>query len=102
MIIKPAKYKKTKKTISVLVSQDIYGCDQCKKEIDMNLKDADYLKTTVFSLDGTSEHRIFCSWKCVIENLKKVKTDYFVSLPFVSYDKKGKGLRAEDLISLFK
>ena len=103
MKIKDAQYKQVVKTVNERVSQDVYGCDNCKKVIDFNLKDVESLEATVFKHAGNTEsNRLeFCSWKCCIVRLRKVKTDYFISLPFLSFDNKQNGLKAKDFFALF-
>ena len=98
MIIKKAQYKKVKKIVNQRISEDIYGCDCCKKEF----KDEDKLEITVF-FNNTEEaisHQ-FCSWKCLIKYLPEIKTDYFISLPFLHYDTKTEGTMVKDFINLF-
>lgn len=61
------------------------------------------LTMTVFHKDGSAaEHMHFCSWKCCVKALRKVKTDYFISLPFLHYDGSQKGLGAQDFFALLK
>lgn len=110
MIIKKAKYRKVKKIVTERVSDDVYGCDECKKEI----KEGQYkLDVTIFynnkklskqhNGDGETDRHEFCSWDCVCKFLPKIKTDYFVSLPYLFYDSKmkQKGIKANDFIKLF-
>ncbi len=99
MIVKPAKFKKEKRIVDVRVSNDIYGCDQCKKEFEEN---REYLQYTIHFQEGEAERHEFCSWKCVLKSLKKVKTDYFVSMPFLHYDKGTAGTRAKDFLKAIK
>lgn len=101
MLIKAAKFKKIKKLVSVRVFDDVYGCDNCRKEIDFNKEDP-YLDLTVFHHEEVSEHFVFCSWKCVLEKLPSLKTDYFISLPFLHFDATQKGIRAKDFLQLLK
>lgn len=91
MLIKPAKFKKVKKMVSERISDDVYGCDECKKVIDFNKKDVEYLEITVFNndLDRDASRHQLCSWECVFNYLPKVESDYFVSLPYLNYDKEG-------------
>ncbi len=103
MEIKPAVFKKEMREVSVRVSDVVYGCDFCKKEIDFDAEGQQYLEIAVFQNNsGPSERKQFCSWVCVIKGLRKVKSDYFVSLPFLQYDAKKKGIRAKDFLALFK
>ena len=85
-----------------LKSEEVYGCDECRKEIDLNQPDRAHLEAAVFHHGSESKHLHFCSWRCVIKGLRKVKTDHFISLPFLLYDEAGKGLRARDFFALLK
>jgi hypothetical protein len=108
MIIKEAKYKKVKRIVEVLISDDVYGCDHCKKEID----DSGNLSIDVFFHDekfkkqniNNTDKYDFCSWKCLITFLPKIKTDYFISMPFLHYDNKitKDGTSVKDFFDLFK
>ena len=92
MLIQPAKFKKIKKLVNVRVSDEAHGCDECGKVIDLNKIDVEYLEVSVFNNNTyttETEHPIFCSWKCVLKYLPKVKSNYFVSLPYLHYDRKG-------------
>lgn len=89
MIIKEAEYKKVRRITKVRISDEIYGCDCCKKEFK-----TEKLDLTVFYNDESliqnkigrdTDHYDFCSWKCVIKFLPKIKTDYFISLPHLHY-----------------
>ena len=63
------------------------GCDNCKKVIDLNKKATDWLEVTIFNQNREADHCQLCSWKCVIKFVRKIKSDYFVTLPFLHYDK---------------
>jgi hypothetical protein len=109
MIIKKAKYRKVKKIVTERVSDDVYGCDECKKEIkegqdklDMTVFYHDEkLKNQKYGSDNTDSYE-FCSWDCVCKFLPKVKTDYFIDLPTLHYDnsRKSKGIMANDFLKL--
>lgn len=99
MKIKEAIIKRCKSCKSYLkqTSPDIYGCDTCKKEIDLEddkygHKLCPYLKITIFYTIGkkqTSDHQ-FCSWKCCykyLSKLKKKKNIDFIALPYLSWDR---------------
>lgn len=79
-----------------------YGCDVCKKPIDYGGQQRQYLKADVFRRDKETQSLEFCSWKCALQGLKKVKTDYFISLPFLHYDDHQKGIRAKDFFDAIK
>ncbi|MFX0198384.1 MAG: hypothetical protein ACFFCW_19875 [Candidatus Hodarchaeota archaeon] len=84
-----------------IVQEESYGCDWCKKPIDdllnsANQKHADYLELQVFHINHETEHYQFCCWACMFKKLKTIKTDYFISLPFLTFDQKTKGQTVED------
>lgn len=85
-----------------IIRQETYGCDNCLKTIDMNKKGVEYLDVAIFSHTKNTEHRQYCSWKCCINDLRSVKTDYFISLPFLTFDAVNKGMRAQDFFKLVK
>jgi hypothetical protein len=85
-----------------LLSEDVYGCDNCRKPIDINKKDVGYLDATVFRNNEPTEHLHFCSWRCVVKGLSKVKSDYFITLPILHYDNAAKGVGAKDFFKLLK
>lgn len=86
-------------------SDEEYGCDTCKKPINRNggKRHAQYLRASVFN-DGKSgsDSLEFCSWKCCLIGLKKAKSNYFISLPFLIYDETQKGIRAKDFFDAIK
>ena len=71
---------------TTLKNEDIFGCDLCRREIDMNKKHTAYLEATVFSHKGEPKHIHLCGWKCFFRWAKKARTDYFISLPMVTFD----------------
>jgi hypothetical protein len=83
---------------------EAYGCDQCGKEIDLNKKNIEYLESVIFShAENRESKRVqFCSWKCCLKFLKKTKTDYFISLPYLNFENKQKGIHARDFFKLVK
>lgn len=88
-----------------LLREEIYGCDTCKTVIDLNTPEGqsrEYLEAQRFTKkDATTQHH-FCSWKCLAKWLRTVKTDYFISLPYLTYDTpQGKKLTNE-LLNLLK
>lgn len=107
MLIQEAKYStcgecgRHKST----VQEEIYGCDNCRKEIQRNLKanKRQHLQLTVFHdpANSSSQHLEFCSWKCVIAYLPKIKSNYFVSLPYMHFDEGySKEMTGKELIRL--
>jgi hypothetical protein len=106
MIIRKAKYRKVKKLVTERVSEDVYGCDQCKKEFK---DDENRLEITVFFSNaklkkqregGDTDCYQFCSWNCVGKFLPTIKCDYFISLPFLHFDKQTEGTMAKDFFKL--
>lgn len=83
-------------------SDDEYGCDECQTPIDYGSKKRQHLQATVFRHNLETENLEFCSWKCALKGLKKVKSDYFVSLPYLHYDERQKGVRAKDFFDAIK
>ena len=104
MLIKKAKYKEVKVMRRKMVSEDIYGCDECESVINDYSNEDSCLKVRVFhkhTEDTDSLH--FCSWKCVLDHLPKINTDYFVDLPFLHYDTKIESKRsAKALINIIR
>lgn len=101
MIIKEAEYTEKMVPRRVIVTPAIYGCDECKKE----LGDKDHrLKVTIFRQSYSATDKEFCSWRCVINHLPKIESDYFVDLPFMHYDEQGLGTggHAKDLLEILK
>jgi hypothetical protein len=86
------------------ISDEIYGCDSCGKVIDMNKKGIEYLSSTVFtnSSEMKTKEYVFCSWKCCLEKMSKVKTDYFINLPYLTFDNRSKGVMAKDFWNAVK
>ena len=105
MIIKQRKYKKIKKFVDVLVQDEVYGCDECRKEIkriDFN-ESVNYLDLTIFrNKDNSTDRKQFCSWRCVLKYLPKIKCDYFVSMPMLYYDNANEKVSAKELMKLLK
>lgn len=89
------------------ISDEEYGCDECGKPItpyDGKQKNADYLQFTVFFHgDRAAESKQFCCWKCAMSNLRKIKTDYFINMPYLNFgDDIVPGQRASDFFDLVK
>jgi hypothetical protein len=90
MKLRERKYSKCKtcgQSLKIII-EEAYGCDVCKKEINLEEK-SPYLDLTVFHNDGTTESYQLCSWVCCLRKLKEVKTDYFVSMPMLHFDERG-------------
>jgi hypothetical protein len=78
-----------------VIQEEAYGCDNCRKIIDLSKPEADYLKVDLFFQNHT-EHLQFCCWKCLFKKCRGVTTDYFISLPFLKFDTKKPGLCGKD------
>ena len=101
MIVKDRVYQECKSCGSrKLVAEDVYGCDLCKKEMDMI--SGNRLDVQIFHNGSeATEHKHFCSWQCVLEFIPAITTDYFVTLPYLQYDDDTpKGQRAKDFLAL--
>lgn len=99
MEIKKAVFKTKMIEQKIMVSDAVYGCDQCKKEIQVH-NDPTVLEIAIFHNTKESERKQFCSWKCVFKFIPKVKSDYFLSLPFVHFDQKTRGI--DELLKFLK
>ncbi len=98
MIRKERKFKTCKECgHREMISDEEYGCDNCGNPIDFDdPNEADYLRTQVFYHEkGHSESLHFCSWNCVFQKLRTIKTDDFISLPYLSFEIKNKKINAE-------
>lgn len=102
MIIKEAKYKNVKVMQRKCVSETVYGCDECKKEIPKFPNESSRLDLTIFHNSGETEHLHFCSWRCVLKHVPKIKSDYFVTLPMLYFDQGTKNRTAKDFIKIIK
>lgn len=103
MIIKRARYKSKMVEHKVRISDDVYGCDFCKKEIKEFPNESGRLEVTVFeNNDGCeSKHYHLCSWKCVLKFIPTIKSNYFATLPYLHFESDTtKGRAAKDLIKL--
>ena len=85
-----------------LLREETFGCDQCKTRIDLNKPGQEYLQAIVFYSDNTkqTDHLQFCSWKCCLKKLRTIKTDHFISLPYLLYDTKK--IHAKEFFRLMK
>jgi len=95
------------------ISPEVFGCDTCKKEI--NLQNDKYqnrvsahLDITIFYEEGicpdTSDHQ-FCSWNCCYKFLSKLKNRkdiHFVSLPYLDFERDIKDKYAGDFFKCIK
>lgn len=78
-----------------------YCCDNCGSPMEIG-KDGTLLTIGVFNKDKATINYEFCSWKCVIEKLKTLESDYFINLPYLSFDTDISGCSAKDFLSLLK
>jgi hypothetical protein len=88
MIIKSREYKVCETCgHRELVADEVYGCDQCGKECG---KEDDSLRIRVFLKNeednSSTEHYQFCSWICVFRKLRDLQSNYFIELPYLSFD----------------
>ena len=103
MIIKEAVYKTKTVKQKVRISDEVYGCDECRKEIKEYPNEDPRLDLAVFKYDNSAaNHLHFCSWDCVFKHLPKIKTDYFVNIPYISYDRNVRGKGAKRFLELIK
>lgn len=101
MLIKPAKYKNKKVIQKVCISYEVHGCDECRTEIKEYPNEPTRLEINVFHHDNSEiNHYHFCSWKCALTFIPKIKTDYFIDLPFVHFDSGVKERSAAELIRI--
>jgi len=100
MLIKEAKYKTCKCGSRKIMSEATYGCDWCKQLIDFNKDDREYLEIKVFTQDHACKHLHLCSWRCVYDILPTIKSDYFIDVPFLTFDNNGK-LSAQEFFKVF-
>lgn len=84
MIIQEAEYKKCEccNRSTEKLHEEIRGCDLCKTAIPND----HHLQITVFSLKTEAASHDFCSWKHVLEFVRTVTTDHFISLPYLNFD----------------
>ena len=95
MIIKERQYKTCGSCNSrSLVADEEHGCDSCRTL----LGSEEYLSATIFShTENATKELHFCSWTCLFSKMPKVKTDHFITLPYLDFDADTpKGQRAQD------
>lgn len=83
------------------ISEEQRGCDVCKKVFG---EDESYLSADIFRRDSEGSERIdCCSWSCALKGIASIKTDYFVSLPYLHFDEDtAKGQRASDFFAAIR
>ena len=84
-----------------------YFCDFCEEQIDtINSSEHNMLDITVFNknVDIEPYDLFFCSWKCLLNKIKTLKCDSFISLPYLMYDHNHyrKGIMEKDFFDLFE
>ena len=102
MIIKERKYDKCKTCgTKKFVSSEVYGCDNCFEEFS---GDGNFLRVSAWNnpSDSRCTDYTYCSWNCVFAGLKKMKSDYFINLPYISFDDQPKGQNAKDFWKAIK
>jgi len=98
MIIKENEFEECPKCgTRKLIKDEEYGCDTCKTNIHYlsGNDEREYLEITIFHHDNDTDRLHFCSWACLFEKLKTLKTDYFISLPYLMFDSNVKSLGVE-------
>jgi len=80
-----------------LVSEEVFGCDQCHKKTSDEV-----LQVNVFFKNDVTDNYHFCSWACVLKKLKRLKSDYFIDLPLLHFDGAPKGQRPVDFWKAIK
>lgn len=87
MIIKERKYRTCKRCGSrKMVKDEEYGCDNCKKPIDLTDRST-YLSVDLFQQQGETSHVHLCSWECVLGFILYAESDYFITLPYIHCDR---------------
>ena len=92
---------------TTLKQEESFGCDSCEKPIDDLLQSgnreySDSLELTIFHYNNESTQLQFCSWRCCFAKLKTIKTEYFVSLPYLTFEKTTKGQTVKDFFACLK
>ena len=108
MLLKEEKWESCKScgTRTKIIQQQTYGCDNCKKVIDFNKDDVEYLEFSIFHNNEEAQRKVVCSWLCFSKLIKKLirnkETDYFINLPFIQFGHKKVGTRAQDFLKILK
>lgn len=86
------------------ISPEEYGCDECMQPINRGARGnhLSLLQATAHRTEGAPKDYEFCSWVCCLKGLSKVKTDYFITLPYLTYDEDQPGLRAQDFFAAYR
>lgn len=98
MLLKEPVLKKVKRTVTVRVSDEVFGCDQCRRVIErgstLDVRVFNQDIETGYTTDGVAHYEL-CSWKCVLKFIQGIDCNYFIDLPMVYCDKKGRGSYGE-------
>ena len=89
MKIKDAVYEEKTIKVKRIKCNEVYGCDNCSKEIANYPNEEERLEVQQYYNDNVvTDDLHFCSWDCVLEYISKAKanTDYFIQLPHVVFD----------------
>ena len=90
----------TCKQVTKVISSDRYSCDECGALMHLDTKgEQDFLDLTVFHNKKPTRTIQCCSWECILKKVRRVRTDYFISLPFILFDGKVDGCRAKDFFA---
>ena len=101
MIIRERKWKKCDKCgARHLIQDEAFGCDECARPINLSSPEEERLDVSTFNKAASSESTTyhFCSWPCVFKKLTILSRtcDYFIGLPYLSFDNEKIGTRACD------
>lgn len=84
MILKHPQFKEVLKPVTEMVSETVFGCDCCKKEIHRNRDELTMLEVS-FYYKKNNKQKHYCSWICLFKHLAKINLNNieFISLPYV-------------------
>jgi len=86
-----------------LIKDEGICCDGCRKEIGLGESSNYLLVSAHFSDLNPTVYYHFCSWKCFFKIAEKeIKSDYFVSLPYLNFDEKNKNISAKEFWNCVK
>ena len=88
-----------------VLQEAVFGCDACGKEIGVQepFKPVPPIYFTIFfkGRDETLDVHC-CSWGCVFRALLAMETDYFISLPMLSFESAAPGQGVGDFKDLVR
>lgn len=104
MLLKKAVYKNTRVIRKIMIRDEVHGCDCCRKEIKEYPNESSRLILTVWPKKNQSntETYHFCTWKCLLKFIPRIKSNYFASLPHLHFDSKAKERTAIELKNIIK